>query len=364
MPRLQPASALRRYASTSSSAQAYPSSSSSSSSDANPYAVSTAPKPPLKTWYTGRPALSAFLQELSSHVKKTRETLYRSGIIASVDADVRGGPTGSGVPASPMKTTTGVRWLPADAIGSKLGVANVRLAYYRQITSLLSELHQLVPLLSFGSEQAVHSQQQLLEMLQKYVKVDARVEQASGVKQKGYGYTDDKTGIAYGLGRKKTASARAWVLPLQPATIAGEEGAGGEDKVGTIMVNGLSLTRYFSDVAHRSVITRPLKLTESLGRYNVFVLVQGGGYSSKSAAAAVAIARALASLGDVDASKLELAEASEETKAVAVAATPFPPGANRLILAKADLLRRDPRVVERKKTGRPKARKRFTWVKR
>jgi len=81
---------------------------------------------------------------------------------------------------------------------------------------------------------------------------------------------------------------------------------------------------------------RPLKVAGVLGAYNVFALVRGGGMSGQSGAVALGVARAL----------VHLEEGVEG------------------VLRKAKLLRRDPRMVERKKTGLAKARKRYAWVRR
>jgi len=101
-------------------------------------------------------------------------------------------------------------------------------------------------------------------------------------------------------------------------------------------VNNLPLAEYFSLPADRERITRPLKVVGVLGAYNVFAIVRGGGTTGQSGALAHGIAKALA------AHQPELEPLLKKTK----------------------LLRRDPRMVERKKTGLAKARKRYTWVKR
>jgi len=86
----------------------------------------------------------------------------------------------------------------------------------------------------------------------------------------------------------------------------------------------------------REKILRPFRLTGLLGAFNVFALVRGGGMTGQSGAIAHAIAKSLAEhVPDV-----------------------------KIILQRSKLLRRDPRMVERKKPGRAKARKGYTWVKR
>ncbi|KAK9899053.1 ribosomal protein S5 domain 2-like protein [Cystobasidium minutum MCA 4210] len=326
------------------------------------------PKPPAATWYTGRPALNSFLDQLQSTVKTTRSTLYHQGYLSSVSQDVRTlSPLSSSTTTKDSRQTPGVRWLDAEGMASKIGTGKIRLAYYRQITSLLSELQALLPLLQQegqGEELAKllkeHARPDLNAATRSLLSEEAAAElalaqgsQIGGGREnnRGYGYLARDTGISFAIGRKKTASARAWILPLpvtQTATESPTEKASKdasspvqtEPALGQILINSRPISKYFPDAAARSLILRPFSLTENLGKYNVFVLTSGGGPSSQAQATAVACARALAAR-----------DLSEEQ-------------VTRQILSKADLLRRDPRVVERKKTGKPKARKSFTWVKR
>ncbi|KAJ7594299.1 SSU ribosomal protein S9P [Mycena floridula] len=104
----------------------------------------------------------------------------------------------------------------------------------------------------------------------------------------------------------------------------------------TILVNNLPLAEYFPLVADRERVVRPLKLARLLGKYNVFTIVRGGGTTGQAGAIAHGISKAL------------------------VAHDP----SSEKILKAAKLTKRDPRMVERKKTGRAGARARYTWVKR
>ena len=86
----------------------------------------------------------------------------------------------------------------------------------------------------------------------------------------------------------------------------------------------------------RQDILKPLAVTETIGKYDVYANVNGGGTSSQAEAIRLGIARALVDLNPEF----------------------------RSALKSEGLLRRDPRMVERKKYGRPKARKRFQFSKR
>ncbi|GJQ61311.1 MAG: 30S ribosomal protein S9 [Melioribacteraceae bacterium] len=105
---------------------------------------------------------------------------------------------------------------------------------------------------------------------------------------------------------------------------------------GKVTVNKREFNDYFPLKYHRDDIEAPLKVTETLGKFDVIVNVQGGGISGQSEAVRLGISRAL----------------------LEVNADFRPP------LKAEGFLRRDPRMVERKKYGRPKARKRFQFSKR
>lgn len=122
------------------------------------------------------------------------------------------------------------------------------------------------------------------------------------------------------IGRRKKAIARIY---LQPGD-------------GTIVVNGKSYTDYFTTGPLQYIVRQPFELTETTGKYDVKANLDGGGTTGQAEALRLAISRALCEL-DAD---------------------------HRPVLKSNDLLRRDPRMVERKKPGQKKARKRFQFSKR
>jgi small subunit ribosomal protein S9 len=105
---------------------------------------------------------------------------------------------------------------------------------------------------------------------------------------------------------------------------------------GQISVNGRPPLEYFGRETLVMLIEQPLKLTETLGKFNIRVTAKGGGLSGQAGAVRLGIARAL----------LKHDEALRKTFRV------------------AGFLTRDPRMVERKKSGQPGARKRFQFSKR
>ena len=105
---------------------------------------------------------------------------------------------------------------------------------------------------------------------------------------------------------------------------------------GTITVNGKEFEHAFPQQLSREDIMNPFKTTETLGQYDVFVHVNGGGTTGQAQAIRLGISRALITINPE-----------------------FRPA-----LKAEGFLTRDPRMVERKKYGQPKARKRFQFSKR
>jgi small subunit ribosomal protein S9 len=124
----------------------------------------------------------------------------------------------------------------------------------------------------------------------------------------------------HGTGRRKTAVAQVRLLPGN----------------GAIIINGTPYEGRFSRLSHRQTILKPLVVTETAGKYDVVVKVNGGGTASQSDAISHGIARALL---------------QEDEK--------FKP-----LLRRDSLLTRDPRTKERKKPGLKRARKAPQYTKR
>ncbi len=124
----------------------------------------------------------------------------------------------------------------------------------------------------------------------------------------------------YATGRRKTSTARVRIAP----------GKGG------YQVNGKSLETYFKREVLKMVVEQPFQATDTLGKFDVIANIRGGGLSGQAEALRLGIARALIKWNE---------ELRPELRA-------------------GGFLTRDPREVERKKYGRPKARKRFQFSKR
>lgn len=130
----------------------------------------------------------------------------------------------------------------------------------------------------------------------------------------------DAFGRSYATGKRKDAIARVWVKPGR----------------GQITVNGKDAAVYFARPTLRMIINQPFSVTQRVGQFDVICTVVGGGLSGQAGAVRHGISQALGL---------------------------YEPGI-RPILRTGGFLTRDPRVVERKKYGRAKARRSFQFSKR
>ena len=122
------------------------------------------------------------------------------------------------------------------------------------------------------------------------------------------------------IGRRKASVARIYVTKGK----------------GNIVVNGKDYKEYFPLETLQYKLNQPFKVVDQEGKFDIKVSVNGGGINGQADAIKLAIARSLCEI-DIE---------------------------NRPSLKSEGLLTRDPRVVERKKPGQKKARKKFQWVKR
>lgn len=122
------------------------------------------------------------------------------------------------------------------------------------------------------------------------------------------------------IGRRKAAVARVYVAP----------------GTGVITINKRALDVYFPSSILQYIVKQPLNTLEVAGNYDIKVTLRGGGYKGQAEALRLAIARALVKINPEDKSALRA----------------------------EGFMTRDARSVERKKPGRPKARKRFQFSKR
>ena len=130
----------------------------------------------------------------------------------------------------------------------------------------------------------------------------------------------DAEGRAYATGKRKNAVARVWIKPGK----------------GQIIVNGRDIEVYFARPVLRMILNQPFEAANRKDQYDIWCTVKGGGLSGQAGAVRHGLSRAL---------------------------TYFEPEL-RPVLKKGGFLTRDPRVVERKKYGKAKARRSFQFSKR
>lgn len=126
--------------------------------------------------------------------------------------------------------------------------------------------------------------------------------------------------VVHAIGRRKAAVARVFV----------------SEGTGKITINKRDFENYFPSSILQFVVKQPLNTLDAVEKYDIQINLKGGGYKGQSEAARLAIARALVKINPEDKSALRA----------------------------EGFMTRDPRVVERKKPGQPKARKRFQFSKR
>jgi len=126
--------------------------------------------------------------------------------------------------------------------------------------------------------------------------------------------------LGIGTGRRKTSVARVYI----------------RDGSGKIIINSKELSAYFPQGEHAQMVRQPLMVTASENKFDILINVYGGGSNGQASACRHGLARALCQVDQ----------------------------ANYASLRANGYLTRDPRMVERKKYGRPGARRRFQFSKR
>ncbi|KAF9222753.1 ribosomal protein S5 domain 2-like protein [Gyrodon lividus] len=292
-------------------------------------------RPPSPTFYTTRPDYYDTVSALQDAIRASRTALKAHHLLPLPPFALRALPAPD--PA----------WASKIEMGSNLD-GQLSASMYRQLMVLLKELevyHRIANVAGIGELEEVLGD--LIRGFESSKGIEARKRRLLKQEMMGKKAKLDEYGRSYTVGRRKTSTARVWTIEANQLKSAGNEtavetllsplsAAAPPPSSTSILINSSPLSKYFPLPADRERILRPLKLSGLLGAYNVFGLVRGGGTSGQSGALALAIAKGcVAHVPEVEP-----------------------------ILKKAKLLRRDPRMVERKKTGLAKSRKAYTWVKR
>ncbi|KJZ75580.1 37S ribosomal protein S9 [Hirsutella minnesotensis 3608] len=208
------------------------------------------------------------------------------------------------LPIVPKHESPQIPWMRLEQIRQHLGEP-VKASHFAKVLRLAKRLNQIEPGMA---------PEEIKEALQGFSRdIDASLNIPRPV-------TIDKFGRAVGAGRRKEASARAYVV----------------EGTGEVLVNGKPLSEAFGRVHDRESAVWALTATGRMDKYNVWALVEGGGTTGQAEALTLAVAKAL------------------------VAHEP----ALKTALRRAGCITRDSRTVERKKPGHLKARKMPAWVKR
>ncbi|KAI0256287.1 ribosomal protein S9/S16-domain-containing protein [Lactifluus subvellereus] len=232
-------------------------------------------------------------------------------------------------------------------------------ARYRRMIAVLADLEQCARIASAAGHAALaESIQPVLALFERHDKADVL---ARAMRKH---VPLDRHGRSYTVGRRKESAARVWMIPVREPSSSTSSTLGAPDAdadkadllapvvddpfapspsaphvpvtTTAVLINNVPLNKFFTTPADRERVVRPLKLAGVLGAFNVFAIVRGGGTTGQAGAIAHGVAQGIAAhVPEVD-----------------------------HILRKAKLMKRDPRMVERKKTGLAKARKRYAWVKR
>ncbi|KAJ7772544.1 SSU ribosomal protein S9P [Mycena maculata] len=299
-------------------------------------------KPPTSpSFYSGRAAYYDQLAQIESAVAHTRSALKMLQLLP-LPSFAR-----ESLPVRPAI------WKTAKEMGEDLKVTMTS-SRYRNMTRLLGQLNEYLRIsIAAGCDDLASRTRNLLNIFESSTK------QANLTRGQRKTLFVDHLGRSYTFGKRKTSTARVWMVPValprEAVDVIDLEKVNSLDEAAavltshpdrfhepqlvpksTILINNIPIGEFFSVPADRERVVRPLKVAGLLAAYNIFALVRGGGTTGQSGALAHGIGKGLLVHNP------DLATLLRRTK----------------------LLRRDPRMVERKKTGRAKARKGYTWVKR
>jgi small subunit ribosomal protein S9 len=246
-------------------------------------------------------------------------------------------------------------------------------ARYRRIIAVLADLEECARIASAaGHAPLAESIKPVLTLFERQDKDDVL---ARAVRKH---VPLDRYGRSYTVGKRKESAARVWMIRVREPTtdnttttaaepvstdllapVVNDAFAPPPDAAAsrvpvtptTILVNNVPLNKFFAATADRECVVRPLKLAGVLGAFNVFAIVRGGGTTGQAGAIAHGIAQGIvAHVPEVD---LILRKGGARSISLPV---------STLTLFSAKLMKRDPRMVERKKTGLAKARKRVSLL--
>lgn len=287
------------------------------------------PRPTSPAFYTGRARYFDVLSHLRQSIGQARSTLKTLQLLPLPDFA-----RASLLPLHPF-------WKPMADMSADIGM-ELNTARYRRLVVVLNELNECLQIATTsGCTDLADMLDSIVSMFEQGEEKQRRVLAQGKIKRAPL----DKYGRSYTLGRRKTSSARVWMIPVSQGSVTAptasvaemeEQEAATTDAppgslldapmpppisdvvepttttdvvaepvkrtkpvqkvdipVTTILVNNIPLHQYFHNNADRERVTYPLKLAGVLGRFNIFTLARGGGLTGQTGAIAHGIAKGL-----------------------------------------------------------------------
>jgi small subunit ribosomal protein S9 len=242
-------------------------------------------KPASPNFLSGRAKYYDTLDNLETAIQHSQRTLRNLQLLPL--------PTYAKAALPQVRTVWMTKEGMSEAVGHPLTTSR-----HRRIISLLTELNTHRRLAEAGGYSDLSNG--IGSLLIMFEKANKDAVLARGIKKP---VKFDTYGRTYTVGKRKTSSARVWIIPVkQPALTKAASDAVPVPATSepapvtttTILVNNTPLSEYFTLPADREKIVRPFKLAGLLGAYNVFALVRGGGTTGQAGALAQGIAKGLA----------------------------------------------------------------------
>jgi small subunit ribosomal protein S9 len=256
------------------------------------------PKPEGTYFYTGRPGTNDAFAQIEDATHHAKSALRALSLLPLPEFARKALPPRSPVWKNRVEMSGSFSGRLSQAKYRRALVALNRLDEYRNIAQTAQ-----VPQLADGIE----------DVLSLFEKENKEAVLARGYRKP---VKFDEYGRTYTVGRRKTSSARVWMIPVKGVKLPAADSAPLNEPLPnildmertpetvnytsqepisttTILVNNLPLATYFPLLADREKIVRPFKVTGLLGAFNVFALVRGGGTTGQSGAVMHGIAKAL-----------------------------------------------------------------------
>lgn len=228
--------------------------------------------PESSAFFTARSSYYEHMESLEKAVQHSRSQLKSLHLLPLPEFALKSLPQ-----PNPM-------WKTRDGLSDTLST-NLSATRHRKLLETLNELSHFRRIAHAASQAQLEQRiQGVLDMFEREDK-EAQLSRANRKKK----VAIDEFGRSYTVGRRKTSSARVWMISSEHL----QKAQGTTIPTTEIVVNNQPLNRYFPAPADRERILRPFRITGLLGAYNVFAIVRGGGLSGQSGAVANGVAKGL-----------------------------------------------------------------------